>query len=183
MSPNLIADIAVNFSAVIALAIVIGTIAMRKRWSPVERRLAFALALVLLLFVMRGFAWMHGEQALGAIALAPAVLLPLSMLLLTEGLLRRHAPFCVKASVAGATLAMFVLLILGAQADIVAFGLALAAFQALTLVALAWLALVRDRAGLGQLENRTIDVFMAIGVAMLPLLLTDFRALMPEIPV
>jgi hypothetical protein len=183
MSPNLLADIAVNFSAVIALAIAIGTIAVRGRWSPVERRLAFALALVLLLFVMRGIAWMRGDQALGAIALSPAVLLPLAMLLLTEGLLRRHAPFWLKTIVVSATLAMILLLAAGGHASIVAFGLALAAFQALTLIALAWLVLTRDRASLGRLENRSIDVFMAIGAAMLPLLLTDFRTLAPQIPV
>jgi hypothetical protein len=183
MSSNLLADIAVNYSAVIALAISIGTMIVRDRWSPVERRLAAALALVLLLFALRGVAWIGGEQALGAIALSPAVLLPLAMLCLAEGLLRRHAPFWLKTAVAGATFAMLVLLAIGAHANIAAFGLALAGFQALTLVALAWLILARDRGSLGRLENRTIDVFMAIGAAMLPLLLTDFRTLVPQIPV
>lgn len=183
MNADLAADIAVNFSAVAALAISLGTIIVRGWWSPVERRLAVALALVLLLFVLRGVAWMQGEQMLGAIALAPAILLPIAMLCLTEGLLRRHAPFWLKAAVSAATVAMIALLAIGAHADILVFGVALATFQAITLIVLAWLLLTRDRSSLGRLENRTIDVFMAIGAAMLPLLLSDFRTLVPEIPV
>jgi hypothetical protein len=183
MSEELVADIAVNFSAVAALAISLGTIAVRGRWSPVERRLAVALTLVLLLFVLRGQAWIQGVQMLGAIALVPAILLPIAMLCLTEGLLRRHAPFWLKVAVSAATLAMIALLVVGAHADILVFGVALASFQAATLIVLAWLLLTRDRSSLGRIENRTIDVFMAIGAAMLPLLLTDFRTLVPEIPV
>src|SRR5262249_39835313 len=142
-----------------------------------------ALALVLLLFVLRGVTWMEGEQTLGALALSPAVLLPLAMLCLTEALLRRHAPLWLKVAVTVATLLMLALLAIGAHAYGAAFDSALAGFQAFTLGALAWLILARDRSSLGRLENRTIDVFMAIGAAMLPLLLTDFRALVPQIPV
>jgi hypothetical protein len=182
MNPPLLADIVVNSSAVIALAISLGAMVVRGWWSPVERRLAFVLALVLLLYLLRGGSWVQGEQALGPVALFPAILLPMGMLCLTEGLLRRHAPFWLKLGITAATLIMISLLALGAHANIIAFGAALAGFQALTLIVLAWLFLTRDRDSLGRLENRAIDVFMAIGGALLPLLLTDFRTLFPQIP-
>lgn len=183
MNPALASDIAVNFCAVFSIGVALAAMAVRRRWSPVEIRLAAVLVLVALLYGLRGLFWIEGDEGLNGVTLAPAALLPLAMLCLVEGLLRRHAPFALKIAVSLATLAMLVGLAFGAHAAGSTFDLTLAAFQGLTLLVLAWLVVTRDRSSLGRLENRTIDIFTVMALLLLPALVSDFRALVPDVPV
>jgi hypothetical protein len=54
---------------------------------------------VTLLFFVRGAAWWSGNAWLDRISLIPAALIPLGALLVTEGMLRRHAPRAVKMAI------------------------------------------------------------------------------------
>ena len=80
--------------------------------SPLTRRLLFLLGVVAVLFFMRGVAWWTESEWLDWLSLIPAALVPLGALIVTEGILRRHAPRPVKiVAVLGA-----ILLGLGARA-------------------------------------------------------------------
>jgi hypothetical protein len=72
------------------------TLHRRDARSPLTRRLLLALGVIATLFFVRGAAWWSGNALLDRISLIPAALIPLGALIVTEGILRRHAPRQVK---------------------------------------------------------------------------------------
>ena len=141
------------------------------------------LGVVAVLFFTRGIAWWTGSVWLDRLSLIPAALVPLSALIVTEGILRRHAPRAAKiAAVIGA-----VLLGLGGTFGLESFAtpysIVLSLFQLAGFATCAWLLATRDRATLLASENRIIGRLAFGALLVIPFVVTDFQALAPDMPV
>src|SRR5450631_266080 len=99
MTPAVIADSIVNLCGAIGLAVAMLTLHRRDPRGPLTRRLLLALGVSAFLFLLRGVAWWTGNALLDRVSLIPAALVPLGALLVTEGILRRHAPRLVKIAI------------------------------------------------------------------------------------
>lgn len=183
MTPDVAADSISNLCGAIGLAVAAAMLHRRDSRSPLTARFLFMLGVVALLFLTRGIAWWSGNIVLDNLSLIPAALIPLGVLLVTEGLLRRHAHRWLKVAVllGGITL--------GLGGAFGPFGiengytLLLSAFQLAGFVICAGLLALRDRATLLPLENRAIDRVTIGAVLVIPFIVTDFRALTPDMPV
>jgi hypothetical protein len=183
MTASAIADSIVNLCGAIGLCVAMVALWRRDPKSPLTRRLVFMLGVVALLFFMRGVAWWSGSAWLDRLSLLPAALVPLGALIVTEGMLRRHAPRLVKrAAVFGA-----VLLMLGGALGLanvaMPYSIALSLFQLAGFATCAWLLASRDRGTLLASENRSIDRLAVGAVLVIPFVVTDFQVLAPDIPV
>ena len=70
--------------------------------SPLTKRLLVMLGIIASLFLVRGAAWWTGSVWLDRLSMVPAALVPLGALIVTEGILRRHAQRIAKiVAVAG----------------------------------------------------------------------------------
>src|SRR6185295_8885373 len=117
------------------------------------------------------------------VTIAAAGLLPLAALLLTEGLLRRHAPFALKFFAAGGA-ALFLLLALIPERFAEPWRMAiLLAFQFGGFLAIGWLVMTRDRDSLSAAENRTVERMALSLLLILPFMVTDYRPGLFEVPV
>ena len=102
---GVIADSIVNLCGAIGLGVAMVALYRRDPSSPLTRRLLVVLGVVAVLFFTRGMAWWTGSVWLDRLSLIPAALIPLGALIVTEGILRRHAPRAAKiAAVTGAIL-------------------------------------------------------------------------------
>ena len=184
MTPSVIADSIVNLCGAIGLAVAMVALYRRDSRSPLTRRLLAMLGVVALLFLMRGVAWWSDSVWLDRLSLIPAALVPLGALLITEGMLRRHAPPVLKLSaVVGA-----LLFGLGGAAGLEQFSVAfysilLSLFQIAGFASCAWLMATRDRGALLASENRGIGRLAVGALVLIPFVVTDFRVLLPDFPV
>jgi hypothetical protein len=183
MTSGLIADSIVNLCGAIGLSVAMLTLYRRDPRSPLTSRLVLALGVIALLFLVRGVAWWTGSVVLDRISLIPAALVPLGALIVTEGILRRHAPRAVKLAVVVGGIALGLGGALGLERFATPYGMSLSLFQLAVFAACGWLLATRDRATLMASENRSIGR-LAVGlVAVIPFILTDFQVLAPDIPV
>jgi len=183
MTSGLIADSIVNLCGAIGLSVAMVTLHRRDPRSPLTSRLVLALGVIALLFLVRGVAWWTGSVVLDRISLIPAALVPLGALIVTEGILRRHAPRAVKLAVVVGGIALGLGGALGLERFATPYGMSLSLFQLAVFAACGWLLATRDRATLMASENRSIGR-LAVGlVAVIPFILTDFQVLAPDIPV
>ena len=183
MTPAVIADSIVNLCGAIGLGV--GMIALHRRdpRGPLTRRLLLALGVAALLFLVRGVAWWTESLWLHRVSLIPAALVPLSALIVTEGILRRHAPRTAKLiAVLGA-----ILLGLGGPLGLdyfdTPYSIALSLFQLAGFATCAWLLVTRDRSTLMASENRSIGRLAVGALIVIPFIVTDFQALAPNMPV
>ncbi|WHO39357.1 hypothetical protein PMI04_001790 [Sphingobium sp. AP49] len=157
-------------------------IASTARHSTVSARLRLIYRLVAILLGLRLIygAWQSGLVA--ALLMLTAAWLPFATLRLAEELVRRHAPPIIKLAALSGSLALsFLPLTLGLVWTAPAV-MALAAFQAGMLLCILFL-LLRDRRGLALSERQAADM-LALALALaLPLVLTDFALLFPDLPV
>jgi hypothetical protein len=183
MSPSVAADAVVNLSAAFGILTAMVALARRDPRGPLTRRLMFVLGVAAVLFLLRGIAWWSGSGWLDRLSLLPAASVPLGALVLTEGMLRRHAPRMVKfAGLAGA-IVLGLLGMFGPDDLDSVYSIALSSFQLLGLATCAWLLARRDRTTLSPSENRGI-IRLAVGaLIVMPFIVTDFRVLVPDIPV
>ena len=99
MTSDIIADSIVNLCGAIGLSVAMVTLYRRDPRSPLTRRLLIALGIIAVLFLVRGAAWWSGSIALDNLSSIPAALIPFGALIVTEGILRRHAPRPVKIAI------------------------------------------------------------------------------------
>lgn len=183
MTSGLIADSIVNLCGAIGLSVAMVTLHRRDPRSPLTRRLVLALGVIALLFLVRGVAWWTGSVVLDRLSLIPAALVPLGALIVTEGILRRHAPRAIKLAVVVGDIALGLGGALGLERFATPYAMSLSLFQLAVFAACGWLLATRDRATLMASENRSIGR-LAVGlVAVIPFILTDFQVLAPDIPV
>lgn len=183
MTSSVIANAIVNVCGVIGLVVAMLALHRRDARSPLTRRFLIALGIVALLFLVRSAAWLTGSSLLDDLSVIPAAAIPFGALIVTEGMLRRHAPRAIKlAAIVGA-----VVLGLGGALGLghfdTPYAVALALFQLGGFAACAFLLATRDRQSLMASENRGIDRMTIGAVIVLPFIVTDFSALMPDMPV
>jgi hypothetical protein len=184
MPPGVIADSIVNLCGAIGLSVAIIALHRRAPRAPLTKRLLLMLGVVALLFFTRGVAWWTENVWLDRLSLIPGASIPLCALIVTEGILRRHAPRAVKiVAVAGA-----VLLGLGGAFGLeghhaTLYSILLSLFQLAGFATCAWLLAMRDRTTLLASENRSIGRLAVGALIVIPFIITDFHVLAPNIPV
>jgi hypothetical protein len=183
MTSGVIADSIVNLCGAIGLGVAMMTFYRRDPKSPLTRRLLIALGVIAALFLMRGTAWWSGSALLDRLSLVPAALIPLGALIVTEGILRRHAPRLVKMIALLGGIALGLGGAFGLERFATLYAIALSLFQLLGFATCAWLLAARDRASLMASENRSIGRLAVGTLVVIPFILTDFRTLFPDIPV
>src|SRR5262249_5716268 len=145
--------------------------------------LLFMLGIAAALFFARGLAWWTGNAWLDRLSLIPAAMVPLGALIVTEGILRRHAPRLAKiAALAGAVLLGLGGLV-GLESYATPYSLLLSLFQLGGFATCAWLLATRNRSTLMASENRSIARLAVGAVIVIPFIATDFQVLAPDIPV
>jgi hypothetical protein len=184
MTPSVTADSIVNLCGAMGLGVAMVALYRRDSRSPLTRRLLAMLGVVAVLFLTRGVAWWSDSVWLDRLSLIPAALVPLGAVLITEGMLRRHAPRFIKLlAVTGA-----IVFGLGGAAGLEQFSVAfysilLSLFQIAGFASCAWLMATRDRGALLASENRGIGRLAVGALVLIPFVVTDFRALLPDFPV
>jgi len=183
MTPSAIADSIVNLCGAIGLCVAMAALHRRDPKSPLTRRLLLMLGVVAVLFFTRGVAWWTQSEWLDRLSMIPASLVPLGTLVVTEGILRRHAPRAVKlAAVLGAIL-LGLGGLFGLESFATPYSIALSLFQLAGFATCAWLLATRDRTTLLASENRSIGRLAVGAVIVIPFVVTDFQALAPDMPV
>ncbi len=182
MTPGVTADSIVNLCGAIGLGVAMAMLHRRDPGSPLTKRLLVMLGFIASLFLLRGAAWWTGSVWLDRLSMIPAALVPLGALIVTEGILRRHAPRIVKIAAVAGAVALGFAGALGME-GFQAYDVLLALFQLAGLAGCGWLLAFRDRSLLMASENRGIGRLAAGAVIVIPFMLTDFRALLPDIPV
>lgn len=167
----MVADLALSVAALAGLLILHQTLVARGRWDPLNRRFIFGIRVTILLFAARVLGPLTGLAAFDRVVLFAAALIPLSVLVLTEGLLRRHAPRLIKALVAVGTVGFVVL----ALFPVTPGGLyALLGFQIAGLTAAGGLVLTRGAESLSAAENRAAGRLGLSLLLLIPLAVADF---------
>jgi hypothetical protein len=159
------------------------TLHRRDPTSPLTRRLLIALGIIALLFLVRGTAWWSGSTVLNNLSAIPAALIPLGGLIVTEGVLRRHAPRWAKIALLTGGIVLGLAGAAGLETLAMPAAMLLALFQLVGFAICAFLLATRDRTTLMASENRSIARLAVGAVLVIPFIVTDFRVLVPEIPV
>ncbi len=183
MNPALVADSVVDLCGAVGLGVAMLSLRRRDPRGPMTQRFLWALGLVASVFLLRGLGWWLGSVLLSRLALACAAAIPLGVLAVTEGTLRQHAPRPVKLAVLTAS-GLMMLGSLAGLADVTPiYDVALAGLQLATFIVCGVLLHRRDRASLTSAENAGVGRLGLCAFLMLPFLLTDFRDLLPDMPV
>lgn len=183
MTSTVIASAIVNICAVIGLGVAMLALYRRDARSPLTVRFVIALGVVALLFLIRSAAWLTGSSLLDDLSVIPAAAIPFGALIVTEGMLRRHAPRAIKLVVIIGAVVLGLGGALGLGHFEMPYAIALALFQLGGFAACAALLAMRDRASLMASENRGIERMTIGAIIVLPFIVTDFAALMPDMPV
>lgn len=182
MTPGVIADSIVNLCGAIGLGVAMMMLHRRDPGSPLTRRLLVALGFIATLFLVRGAAWWTGSVWLDRLSMIPAALVPLGALLVTEGILRRHAPRLLKIAAVAGGVGLGFAGVLGME-SFTAYYVLLALFQLAGFAACGWLLAFRDRSTLLASENRSIGRLAVGAILVIPFIVTDFQVFAPDIPV
>ena len=183
MGPSEIGNLFLSASALSGLMILSHVISSRDAWAPLNRRFIFGLRVMMVLFAGRALFILTDVQFFRFFILLGASVIPISVLILTEGLLRRHAPPWAKLWVAAGT-AVFVVLSLWWRDSIDPARLAgLMVFQLSGFAISGWLVLRRDRASLSAAENRSVERIALSLVLLVPLAAADFLMIFLGLPV
>ena len=183
MTSGVIADSIVNLCGAIGLTVAMVTLHRRDARSPLTRRLLLALGVIATLFFVRGAAWWSGNASLDRISLIPAALIPLGALIVTEGILRRHAPRQVKIVIVLGGIGLGLGGALGLERFATLYFVLLSLLQLAGFATCGWLLAMRDRTTLMASENRSIGRLAVGALIVIPFIATDFQVLAPDIPV
>lgn len=179
MLSRLAAQGLVDGFAAVALAAGVVTVLRQGAASPLRARLAVAFGGQCLFFATRAGFEMTGSTALQLASLITVCVLPLAALVLSEGVLRRHAPFALKVAItAGA--AVLAVTVLASVARPTISAVALGSYVVASLAGCVVLLLVRDRASLSRQENASVDALMGAGLVLTLSAVSDF---LPAAPV
>jgi hypothetical protein len=184
----LVVDVLVTWVGAAVLARYLWTLGTRSARSLLESRTHVLIGVLAALFFIRGFAWLlPNHHWLDWLVFMPVSLLPIVMTLFVEGLLRRHAPLWLKILATGLSAAAFIAnsaRFWTTQSDgLTAIDAVLLGAVLVTMLALAWLLLRRDRASLSASENSLVRVCAVDAAISLPLSITDFRTAFGAPPV
>lgn len=103
MTAAALADLFLSLAAVAGVAVLAGVIRARDAADPLHRRFLFALSVTAVLFAGRAALTLTGWGGFGTMVRLAAALIPIAVLIVAEGLLRRHAPRWAKILIGGGT--------------------------------------------------------------------------------
>ena len=181
--PALAADCFVSVAALVGVLIVLPDVWARGEHRPLSRRLAFGFVVLSVLLATRVLFWTTGVGLFDVLTIIAAATVPLATLILTEGLLRRHAPGFLKALTSIGTAVFTILAFVPDQFAEPWRGGALLAFQLGIFASAGWLVMARHRQSLSAAENRLAGRMALSLVLILPLAATDFRSQWLDAPV
>lgn len=182
-SANVLTDLYLSAAALIGLSVLHWHTRPSAATSPLSRRFLFVLRVGMLLFIGRMLVVLTGGEWFRFVVLLAAALIPLATLLLTESMLRRHAPLWVKAYVGIGVLVFGVLAFWIGDALDPARLFALLGFQIGGFVIAGWLIIFRDRGSLSVGENRTAHRLLLALLLLIPLGASDFFLVAMRLPV
>ena len=183
MNAALAADLIVNGLALAALLAAIVAMRGGRASGPVERRLRALYIAIALLLALRTWAWAAPHPLIAIPVLATAAWVPLLALRLVEQLVRRHAPRRLKWLALGGAIGFTVAAVLIGGFWPYALLAGLALFQIVTLGWAGMLLHNRRPGDLGAGEERVADTLVLAFVVAIPLAASDFRAILPDLPV
>ncbi|MDG1430618.1 MAG: hypothetical protein P8Q23_03535 [Paracoccaceae bacterium] len=102
LGPQL-AELFLTLAGLVGLACVVRVLKSTGEFDPINRRFLFGLRVVMMLYLGRAGMLLTGIEAFRVLVLLGGGLVPIAVLLLCEGLLRRHAPRWVKGLMATGT--------------------------------------------------------------------------------
>lgn len=179
----IIAQLFLSTGALLGLYVLQRVLVRRNRWDPINRRFLFGVRITMVLFAGRALMVLTGIEAFRILVLFAAAMIPLAVLILTEGLLRRHAPPLVKAVIGGGA-AFFALSALWYSQSIDPARLfALLSFQLLGFALSGWLIVARDRGSLSSSENAMVVRLGLSLILFIPLTAGDFLLLYIGLPI
>lgn len=183
MTPSAVADSIVNLCGAVGLVVAMLTLHRRDPGGPLTKRLLFLLGVVAALFFIRALGWWQASVWLERLSLIPAAMVPLGALVVTEGILRRHAPRAAKRVAVWGAVLLGLGGALGLEAWSTPYAIALSLFQLAGFVTCALLLAWRDRSQLHVSENRSIGRLAVGALLVIPFIVTDFQVLAPDMPV
>jgi hypothetical protein len=181
-TPVLLADSLVSLFGAAGAFVVAGELQRSDPGGAVSRRVVFALRYLAAFCMLRAAAWFGDDRLALTIVDVVAAGVPLVALIVAEGLLRRHAPRPLKLALVVAPLVIF-------AANLIPFmprgmyAVALLGVTTLGIAAVAWLLWSRDGSSLSQGENLVVRRLLGALLVLTPLIVTDFRAIWPDVPV
>ncbi|MEM7723205.1 MAG: hypothetical protein AAF376_12610 [Pseudomonadota bacterium] len=182
-TPDLIADSFVTAASVIGLVLFRQILRAERSEAGSSHQFIFAINVIIVVMASRLLQWFTGWYAAGALTYVAACFIPLAALLVTENVLRRHAPFALKIWVTLGAAALSIGAVFEVLSMTVTYIYALAAFQFLTFAALGVLVVRRDRGSLSATENAMVDRLALSLLFILPFAVTDFRTEVFDAPV
>ncbi len=181
---NFLADSWVSLCAALGAATVLLRLQDLVQRSEIARRFQFCLWILVVLMLARIGHWGQWSWFFSAATSFCAALIPLAALVLSEGLLRRHAPPILKQLCAWGAVMLGLLGLFQFSSIEFARLAGLLLFQLFGLGGVALFVLRRDRNSLSSAENRTINWISLSFLLILPFLATDFtRGTMLDLPV
>lgn len=180
MDGALIGDAILNLFGAIGLSVALLIFQARDPHGPLTRRFTIVLGLIALLFLLRGAFWLTGTVLLGRLAVACAAMMPLGFLVVTEGVLRRHAPKLLKVVALAGSVGLAILALV---LPVDAIDGALVLFQLAMLAACGVLMMTPPAEGLALVEARVVRRLCVAVFVLLPFVVTDFRDLWPDVPI
>lgn len=170
-------------AALAGLLLLQNVLVRRDEWDPINRRFLFGVRVTMVLFLGRVLMIVTGLEAFRILVLAAAAVVPLAVLLLAEGLLRRHAPKVIKIVIGGGAVLFGLSAMWYSDSIDPARLFSLLAFQILGFILAGWLIVSRDKASLTGAEN-TMVVRLGLSLFLLiPLAMGDFLLLRIGLPI
>lgn len=176
-------DLYLSLAALAGLLILHRVVRARGAREPINHRFLFGLRVAMLIFAGRALVVLTGWVGFRFFVFLGAGLVPLAVVLMVEGLTRRHAPPWVKAYVGiGSVLAVVSAFWASPSIDPPRL-IVLLVYQVSGLVLGGWLVLRRDHASLSAAENRTVERLALALIPLVPLAAADFLMVYWNLPV
>lgn len=170
-------------AALVGLFVLQRVLQSRDPWDPINRRFLFGVRITMILFAGRVLMIVTGIDAFRILVLFAAAVIPLAILILTEGLLRRHAHPLIKAVVGIGAIAFAVSSLWYSDSIDPARVFSLLGFQILGFVLSGWLILSRDKVSLSANENAMVVRLGLSLILFIPLAAGDFLLIYIGLPI
>ncbi|WP_342070582.1 hypothetical protein [Yoonia algicola] len=180
---TILTQLFLSCAALIGLFVLQTVLTQRDPDDPINRRFLFGVRITMLLFAGRALMILTGVEAFRVLILFAAAVIPLAVLILTEGLLRRHAPPVIKAVIGGGAVAFAVSSLWYSNSIDPARLFALLGFQMLGFLLSGWLIVTRDKASLSVNENAMVVRLGLSLILFIPLAAGDFLLLYIGLPI
>lgn len=173
-----------SLAAVTGLMLLHNNLSTQGGHEPLNRRFIFGVRVTMAIFVGRALVVLTGEGIFGGIIVSiAAALVPLAVILLTEGLLRRHAPGLVKTFAVGGALIFGTLGVIPPLWDWPVFSIGLVAFQVIGLALCGAMVATRDKDSLSGAENDTATRLALSLILLVPMIAADYAMVWLRMPV